>query len=112
MTQTNVKHPKFIVLTQDFRLTSDGDRNFILERRHTVKPPVNPAEGFVYVPRDDWRQAGFYAFTLAGLDALIQTVAVRSAWKNAVSMDGYIEGIAEERRRLTEVTAGVREVVA
>lgn len=112
MTQINVKQPKSIALTPNFRLTSDGDRNFILERRHTVKPPVNPAEGYVYVPRDDWRQVGFYAFTLAGLDALIQTVAVRSAWKDAVSMDGYIEAIAEERRRITEVTSGVREVVA
>lgn len=112
MLQTNVKESKSITLTPDFRLTTDGDRNFILERRHTVKPPVNPAEGYVYVPRDEWRQAGFYAFTLAGLEALIHAVAVRSAWGKAESMAGYIEEIAEERRALTELTAGMRDVVA
>ncbi|UKS30220.1 hypothetical protein LOZ80_15270 [Paenibacillus sp. HWE-109] len=110
MTQTNAN--KSIVLTPDFRLTTDGDRNFILERRHTVKPPVNPAEGYVYVPRDEWRQAAFYGFTLAGLEAVIQTVAVRSAWGESEEMAGYIYAIMEERRALTELTAGIREIVA
>jgi hypothetical protein len=113
MTQTNAKKPQpIIALTHDFRLTTDGDRNFILERRHTVKPPVNPPEDYVYVPRDEWRQAGFYSFTIAGLEALLHTVAVRSAWGASEEMAGYIYAIMEERRRLSELTAGMREVVA
>ncbi|MEW9698020.1 hypothetical protein [Paenibacillus sp. SI8] len=107
MTKTNV-----INLTPDYRLTTDGDRNFILERHHTVDPAKAPGykaqEGAAPPPvRDEWRPDAYYGFTAVGLAAAISTVSVRSAWGNTETIADYIEAIAEERRRLTELTSGV-----
>ncbi|NOU98423.1 hypothetical protein [Paenibacillus planticolens] len=123
MTQNNVI--KSITLTPDFRLTTDGDRNFILERRHTVDPTKAPgferrnAEAIeatgAALPtekRDDWREDGYYGFTAAGLSAALSTVAVRSAWAQSEDMADYIDRIAQEQRRLTELTSGLREAPA
>jgi hypothetical protein len=117
MTKNNeAKQTQSIELTPDFRLTTDGDRNFILERRHTVDPTKAPGferrnaealeatgAGLSTEKRDDWREDGYYGFTVQGLSAALSTVAVRSAWGRASHLSEYIEAVAEERRRLTEL---------
>jgi hypothetical protein len=75
---------KSIALTADYRLTSDGERNFTLERRHIVDPTKSPwfekrneaaiaetGTPLSTAPRVEWREAeaGNYAFNQAGLTA-------------------------------------------
>jgi hypothetical protein len=116
---------KSIVLTADYRLTSDGERNFTLERRVTVDPTKGPgfekrneaaiAEtgvGLSVELREEWREAdaGHYAFNAAGLTALLASVALRTAWSSVgegLSIGDFAADLTEEYRKLAAAVSGV-----
>jgi hypothetical protein len=117
---------KSIVLTAEYRLTSDGERNFTLERRVTVDPTKAPGfaranaaaieqvgVGLSTAPREEWREAdaGHFAFNVAGLTALLSSVALRTAWSKAdnsgLTIGDFAADLTEEYRKLTAAVSGV-----
>jgi hypothetical protein len=96
-----------IQLTPDFRIKAD-ERQFIVEERYTVKPPVNPREGYVYVPRQEWREAGYYSLSAAGLTALLESVALRTALaKQPTDLTEFAEEIRSISRDLAARVSGL-----
>jgi hypothetical protein len=74
-----------IPITPDFRLVSDGDRNYSLEQRVTIDPTKAPgykADEHAEPPpkREVWRGLdAHYPFNKRGLVAAIEAVIIRQA---------------------------------
>ncbi len=78
-----------VQLTPDYRLTSDGERNFIVEERYTVSPLVNPPADYVYVPRQEWRVVGYYP--ISRLESAVKYVRnITIAKSDVTTIDGLL----------------------
>lgn len=82
MTKSNVSSRNdaslIVTITPDYRLTAD-DRQYVLQRRHTIDPSRNPFKkaDVSAVIRDDWRDVGYYSLNVKGLSSAIEAVILR-----------------------------------
>jgi hypothetical protein len=115
---------KTVSLTPDYRITSDGERNFTLEERHIVDPTKSPnfarlnlaaiaetGTALSTAKREEWRDIGNYGFHAAGLTALLSFAALRTAWKkdsgvDALTVGDFAADVADEYHKLREAVDG------
>ena len=95
-------------LTQDYRLTSDGQQ-FILKRRRLIDPTKAPnwsereAKGADPSIREEWENAGYYSLTFRGFQVMMQHVIMCGvAESDAQSLREISELIQRTAQRFTE----------
>jgi len=93
-----------IVLTENFRLTSD-DKNFTILERKFIYPTKSPnwprmeAEGADPTPRESWREDGYYPMNTRSLVSALDSVILREATKECAENGA---------QSLMELTASIR----
>ncbi|WP_010494983.1 hypothetical protein [Paenibacillus elgii] len=96
-----------VPLTPDFRLTSDGERNYTVEQRVVVDPTRAPGykppeNGLAPEPREEWRDTGnYWPLTDRGLIAALKYVAHRTVVAAEITdLAGFIAALSEWSERV------------
>ncbi|WP_337102410.1 hypothetical protein [Paenibacillus sp. YIM B09110] len=97
--QKSAKQP--VIITQNYALTFN-DREYTLQRRHTVDPMRSPwlKPGDDVTIREEWRPAGYYSLTPDGFASAVRSAIVRDV--NSVTEARTIAALLAEYKAETE----------
>lgn len=110
-----------VSLTQSYRLSSDGERNFTIEQLVTVDPTKAPGWSAKVAAdptlsaevRHEWRDTGnYFAMTARGLAAALEFVALRQAIVDATTEDGGMVTLSEFAQSIRDYSEGLRDAVS